>query len=86
MTQDKMRRLITACVSACTVLLVCLLTFLIYQWIAIAKLNTKIAEAEEEVAYWTEKNENAETDLEFYESELYLKWALGELEALKGKQ
>lgn len=86
MTQDKMRRIITACVSAATVLFVCLLSFLIYQWITIANLNTKIAEAEETVAYWTEQNENAETDLEFYESELYLKWALGELEALKGKQ
>ena len=85
MTQDKMRRIITACVSAATVLFVCLLAFLIYQWITIANLNTKIAEAEEAVAYWTEQNENAETDLEFYESELYLKWALGELEALKGK-
>lgn len=86
MTQDKMRRIITACVSAATVLLVCLLSFLIYQWITIANLNTKIAEAEQEVAYWTEKNENAETDLEFYESELYLNWALGELEALKGQK
>jgi hypothetical protein len=39
MTQDKLDKVIVACVSAATALLVFLLGFLVYQWIAIANLN-----------------------------------------------
>lgn len=86
MTQDKMRRIITACVSAATVLLVFLLGFLIYQWITIGVLNKKIAKAEADVAYWEQELAEAETDLEFYESEFYLNWAIQELNQLKGQK
>ena len=86
MTQEKMRRVITACVSAGTVLLVCLLGFLIYQWITIATLNKKIVQAEEEVAYWTQQCELTKDTAAYYESEFYLKWALEELKILEGKK
>ena len=47
MTQEKMRKVITACVSAATVLFVLLLGYLVYQWVTMAILNKRIAEAEE---------------------------------------
>ena len=50
MTQEKMRKVITACVSAATVLLVLLFSYLVYQWVTIGVLNKRIAEAEAEVA------------------------------------
>ena len=86
MTQDKMRRIITACVSAATVLLVFLLGFLIYQWITIANLNKQIADAEAKVAYWEQECKESEGTAEFYEDEFYLKWALEELKLLEGKK
>ena len=86
MTQEKMGKVITACVSAGTVLLVCLLSFLIYQWIAIARLNKKILKAEAEVAYWTEQCDLTEGTVDYYESSLYLNWAIEELRILEGKK
>ncbi len=86
MTQDKMRKVITACVSAATVLLVFLLSFLVYQWITIATLNKRIAKAEAEVAYWEQECERSEGTADFYEDEFYLKWALEKLELLEGKK
>lgn len=48
MTQDKMRRIITACVSAATLLLTCLSIYLAYQWITIAVFNHRIDKLEKE--------------------------------------
>lgn len=41
MTQDRMRRIITAITSAVTALIVALLAYAIYQWVAIAQYNKK---------------------------------------------
>ena len=68
MTQEKMKKIITACVSAATVLLVMLLSFLIYQWITIAVLNKRIDEIEEENARYEEMVKEGEPDLNWYES------------------
>ena len=86
MTQDKLRRVITACVSAATALLVFLLGFLVYQWITIATLNKKIEKAEAEVAYWEQECAKSEGTADYYENEFYLKWALEELKLLEGKK
>ncbi len=85
MTQDKMRRIITACVSAATALLVLLLSFLIYQWITIATLNKKIDKAKQEVAYWTQQLADAESDVETLLSKEYLQNAIFKLNLLQGK-
>ena len=74
MTQEKMRKVIAACVSAATVLLVLLLSFLIYQWVTIAVYNKRIAELE------------ADTDLEYYQSDFYLTQAVLELQMLQEKK
>ena len=74
MTQEKMKRIITACVSAGTVLLVLLLSFLIYQWITIAVLDKRIEEAEKENAKYEQIIQKGNKDLEFYQAELGKDW------------
>jgi hypothetical protein len=86
MTQDKMRRVITACVAAGTFLLTCLSVFIAYQWITLAVLNHKEKKVQAEVNYWTEKCEQAETDLEYYESDLYKNYAYWELQISGGNK
>lgn len=74
MTQDKMRKVITACVVAATTLLVVLLGVLVYQWIKIGVLDARIAEAQQKREQLLEQNQNYTTDAEYYESELGLEW------------
>ncbi len=74
MTEGKMRKTITAIVAAATLLLVILLSVLIYQWISISVQNKRIAAAEERVEYWTEQNEKAEQDLDYYLTDAYKTW------------
>jgi cell division protein FtsB len=69
MTQEKMRKVITACVSAATVLIVLLLSYLIYQWATIANLNKRIEKAQEEVDYWTKRVEESTNELDYKLSE-----------------
>ncbi len=89
MTQDKMRRIITACVSAATVLLVFLLGYLIYQWIAISNRNDEIEKLEFEIAQIERQIEESKEGVEFYESDLGLEYQYNELlqrlENLQGK-
>ena len=86
MTQDKMRKVITACVSAATVLLVALLSFLIYQWITIAVYNKRIDKLETEIAQLEKIIEMDKKDLEYFESEFFLKQKVLELQMLQEKK
>lgn len=86
MTQDKMRRIITACVSATTALLVFLMSFLIYQWIYMAVLDRKIEKARADVAYWTKEVEENKDNAEYYESVVYLEKAWILLQELENKK
>lgn len=86
MTQEKMRKVIAACVSAATVLLVLLLSYLTYQWITIAVKNKRIAELESDIAYWEQMVKEADTDLEYYQSDFYLTQAVLELQMLQEKK
>lgn len=70
MTQEKMRRIITACVSAATLLLTCLSIYLAYQWITIAVFNHRIdklkaenAALEQQIAEDSEYAEYLETPI-----------------------
>ena len=85
MTQEKMRKVISACVSAATVLFVLLLSYLIYQWATISVLNKRIAAAEAEVAYWQEIVDKGIEDERYFGSEEYLKQAIIELQMLQEK-
>lgn len=70
MTQEKMRKVITACVCAATVLLVFLLGFLVYQLVTINVLNNRIEATKNDIAYYEEKIEEGKDDLEYYQSDL----------------
>ena len=85
MTQEKMGKVITACVSAGTVLLVCLLSFLIYQWITLSKQTRREEKLLNEIAVLETQVEQAETEAEFYEKEFWLQWKLNELGIVKDK-
>ncbi len=85
MTQDKMRRIITACVSAATVLLVALLGYLIYQWTAIGIKNKKIETLQAEITQLEQQLDDAKSDEEYYLTDHYLQIKLEELELIKGK-
>ncbi len=85
MTQDKMRRIVTACVSAATVLLVLLLGVLVYQWIKMGVQDKKIKETKKEIVQLEEDLEQAETLKDQYLSDFYLQWRLEELGLLEGK-
>ena len=86
MTQDKMRKVITACVSAATVLLVALLSFLIYQWITIAVQNKRIDKLTAEITRLEEIIAMDKKDLEYYQSVFYLNQKALELQMLQEKQ
>ncbi len=83
MTQDKMRRIITACISAATVLLVFLLGWLIYQWIDLTVTQNKIDKIEKEITALEQQIAMAEEDAEYYNGTFYLQWKLDELEQKK---
>ena len=86
MTEEKMRKVIAAIVSAVTVLLVTLLSVLIYQWVTIAVLNKRIKTVETEIAQLEEVVDMKKMDLEYYQSELCLSQKLIELQKLRDQQ
>ncbi len=75
MTEDKMRKTITAIASAATLLLVILLSVLVYQWVTMGVQKKRIAERQESVETLKQQKEDAQDDLEFYKSDIYLEWA-----------
>ena len=85
MTQEKMRKVISACVSVATVLFVLLLSYLIYQWVTISVLNKRIEAAKAEVKKWEEIVAKGEEDERFFGSQEYLKQAIIELQMLQEK-
>ncbi len=74
MTQEKMRKIITACVAAATLFLVILLGVLIYQWIKIGVLNSRIDKIEKENARLEESIKAGTKDAEYYESVMGKEW------------
>ena len=74
MTQEKMRKVIAACVSAATVLFVLLLSYLIYQWVTLAVLERREQQLQEEIQKLEQTIEQGEEDAEFYESVMGKDW------------
>ncbi|MBQ9730228.1 MAG: hypothetical protein IJV80_05400 [Clostridia bacterium] len=71
MTQEKLRRVITAAVVAGTLLFIFLLGVIIYQTIRINVLNNRIEDTKEQITQYQESIEKGEHDLEYYESDVY---------------
>lgn len=74
MTQEKMRKIIAACVSAATVLFVLLFTYLIYQWVTLAVLNEREQKLQDEITRLEQTLEDDTKVAEHYESELMKQW------------
>mgnify|MGYP003458581742 CR=1 FL=1 len=74
MTQEKMRKVIAACVSAATVLFVFLLSYLVYQWVTLAVLDKREKELQAEIQKLQETIEKGTEEAEYYESVLGKNW------------
>ncbi len=74
MTQEKMRKIIAACVSAATVLFVLLFTYLIYQWVTLAVLDQREKQLQDEIDRLEQTIEKGTEDAEYYESVLGKNW------------
>ena len=74
MTQEKMRKVIAACVSAATVLFVFLLSYLVYQWVTLAVLDKREKELQAEIQKLQQTIEKGNEEAEYYESVLGKNW------------
>lgn len=74
MTQEKMRKVIAACVSAATVLFVFLFSYLIYQWVTMAVLDKREQELLKEIEKLEQTIEKGTEEAEYYESVLGKNW------------
>ena len=61
MTQEKLKRVVTAAAVAGTLVVVCLLAVLLYQVIHIAVLNKRIKNVQKEIDYWTKRQKTIST-------------------------
>ena len=68
MTQEKMRRMVTALVVAATTLLVSLLAVIVYQAIALTVNKNRIEKLEKDIQYYEQVISEGKLDLEYYES------------------
>ena len=85
MTQEKMRKVIAACVSAATVLLMLLFGYWIYQRVTMNTLDYRINTLETEIAQLEQILAKGEDDLEYYQSKFYLDQKVLELQMLLEK-
>ena len=74
MTQDKMRKIITASVASATMLVVFLLAFLSYQWIKIGVQNKRIQDLKDENTRLEQQIDQNTKDAEYYESVFGKEW------------
>jgi len=83
MTEEKLRKIITAVAVAATTLLVFLVGVIIYQIVAINVYDDRIEKTKKEIAYWEDKNLSDEQDLDHYLSDEYLQWEAFKLGFIK---
>ena len=74
MTQEKMRKIIAACVSAATVLFVLLFSYLIYQWVSMSIMDKRIEELQRKNAQLEQIIQEGKENAAFYESQLGKDW------------
>lgn len=78
--EERKRKIVIGVTAAAVVLLAILIIFWIYQMIAIGSRNARIAELNEQIAYYERIINDSSTDLETYqESLLWLERAAREL-------
>lgn len=72
MKEEKFRKIVVGVTAAAVILLVILLVYMIYQLIAISVRNKRIAELEEQYAYWEQYVKENEGKIEVYEGLAWL--------------
>ncbi len=72
MTQEKLRRTVTAAVVAATITVFCLLVFIAYQVITMIVQKNRIKELEKDVSRYEQIIDQNERDLEYYLTQEYL--------------
>ena len=88
MTENKLRRIVTAFAVAGTCLLMFLIVFIVVQLVQIGTLNSREEKLEKEISELEQVIAKGGTDLEYYESEWYLQneaWKLGFVQNPEGK-
>ena len=85
MTQEKMRKIIAACISAATVLFFLLFAYLVYQWVTLSVLNKRLEKAGDAMSYWEVQVKKSEDAAAYYESEFFLQWEYQRILALQGE-
>ena len=89
MTENKLRRIVTAVAVAGTCLLVFLATFIVCQLVTIGQYSSREDDLKKEIANLQTKIEQGGNDLEYYESEWYLQneaWKLGFVQNPEGNK
>lgn len=72
MEKTKAGRLLVAGTVAGILLLVVLIAIIIYQFVSMANIKSRIADYQSQIEYYKSVIENSERDLEYYRSEAYL--------------
>ncbi|MBQ9728242.1 MAG: hypothetical protein IJV85_01460 [Clostridia bacterium] len=86
MTENKLRKIVTACAVAGTVLLVFLLTFLIYQFITIGVMNKREKKLTKEINELQQVIEDQEQDAQYYESLTGKDWLAYQMGFVRGEK
>ena len=74
MTEEKLRRVVTAAVVAGTILLVTLLSYLIYQFVAIGVLNKRLDKVKSDNAELQIENSQLQELEDYYGSDIGKLW------------
>ena len=74
MTPEKLRRVVTAAVGAGTILLVTLLAYLIYQFVAIGVLNKRLDEVTKDITELQTQNSELQELESYYGSDIGKLW------------
>ncbi len=72
MTQEKLRRTVTAAVVAATITVFCLLVFIAYQVVTLIVQKNRIKELKKDISEYEQVIEEDERDLEYYLTQEYL--------------
>ena len=72
MTQEKLRRTVTAAVVAATLTVFCLLVFIAYQVVTMIVQKNRIKELEKDIVRYEQQVNEGERDLEYYLTQEYL--------------
>ena len=72
MTQEKLRRTVTAAVVAATITVFCLLVIIAYQVVTLIVQKNRIKELKKDISEYEQVIEEDERDLEYYLTQEYL--------------